>query len=233
METKGNVNIVFHRVLENGEHPRSPYDLSRNFILSLVDKILPLLSEKEFRLRLFFDDGHLSHSEISQELKRNYGLDVVLGIVTDDVGGSGYLASEQLVSLFQSGISIASHGVSHAALGRYENGKVKDSPAGGMYHLMPRGKENILTENEIVYQTVESRKFFEKLGIPVSEFVYPYGIYNDQTKNIVSKAGYVRAYSCDFNIENEKSDALSIPRLVIDSSLPVDGWVDKIGDLVG
>lgn len=232
METKSSINVVFHRVLEDSKLANSPYDLSQEFILSIVYGALAIISNSGSQLKIFFDDAYASHFAISLDLKSKHGLEIVLGIITEDIGGDGFLTLEQITDLYRKGIIVASHSMTHAALGKYKDGRVMDSPTDGVYHSMPRGKESVLTENEIMYQVVESLKYFEKRGIFVSDFIYPYGIYNDQIKNIVSQAGYLKAYSCDFAIQKRESDTFSIPRLVIDDSLSTDEWVDKIGNLI-
>jgi hypothetical protein len=233
MEQKRKLNIVFHKVIAKGEAPSSLYDLDIEFIRLLIKKVGLLLQRTpDTQLQVFFDDGYENHFEVSQQLRNNYELNVTVGVVTDNVGKPGYMTDTQINSLLRDGIVIASHGVSHTALGEYYHNVVRKSPAGGKYRNAPRGRETLLHENEIKYQAIESLRWFREHGINISDFIYPYGIYNQQIQGILVQSGYSRVYACDPRTETAQDNSLALPRVVIDNSLSVDSWVDMLGELV-
>ncbi|PJE64771.1 MAG: hypothetical protein COU90_00690 [Candidatus Ryanbacteria bacterium CG10_big_fil_rev_8_21_14_0_10_43_42] len=228
------LNLVFHQILDIEEKRRSVYDMVEESAIKILETVLVLLHGRGIALRVFLDDGYSRQFGFARVLQERLGLLAVIGIATDDVGVKGYLTRNQVHVLSSSGQRIASHGVSHAALGKYDNDTVMETPSGGIYRNMPKGRIELLSEAEVRYQVVESHRELQRYGVSVSDFIYPYGVYNRTIRNIVENSNlYTTAHTCDIVLETEHSDLFLIPRLVIDNSLPADQWIEKIRTLLG
>lgn len=228
------LNLVFHQILHDEAECQSVYDMHEETALKLLDAISALSHSHRIAQRVFLDDGYSKQFGFARMIQEHLGLRAVIGIATDDVCSEGYLTWNQIEELSLSGQHIASHGVSHAALGRYNNGAVMETPMGGVYRNMPKGRSVLLSETEVWYQVVESYYRLQDHRIVVSDFIYPYGVYNRTIRNIVKNSNlYATALTCDISVETENSDPFAIPRLVIDNSLSLDQWIAKISTLIG
>lgn len=228
------LNLVFHQILDETSEFRSVYDMHKEAALELLDAVSALLHGHGIALRVFLDDGYSNQFEFAHALQERFGLFAVIGIATDDVGTEGYLTWNQVEALSAEGQRIASHGVSHAALGKYDNDTVMETLTGGMYRNMPKGRTALLSEAEVRYQVVESHRRLQQHGVEAGDFIYPYGVYNRTIRDIVQSSRlYTAAHTCDIALETERSDPFVISRLVIDHSLPLDRWVERIRTFIG
>jgi len=228
------LNLVFHQILDDEDERRSVYDVHEEVAIELLKTVSGLLHGRGIALRVFLDDGYSRQFGFARVLQERLGLLVVIGIATDDVGAEGYLGWNQVEALSSRGQHIASHGVSHAALGKYDKDAVMETPTGDMYRNMPKGRIALLSEAEVRYQVVESHRQLQEHRVAVSDFIYPYGVYNRTIRNIVVNSNlYTAAHTCDVALETEHSDPFVIPRLVLDNSLPNDRWAEKILTLKG
>lgn len=117
---------------------------------------------------LTFDDGSESTYSTALPIMQRYGFTGVSYIVLNYVGIPRYMTSDQIRGLYAAGWEIGSHGLSHIDL-----------------TTAARKKEA---------EIVESRKRLEKfLGVPVTSFAYPFGVYDDDALNYVHDAEYIAA----------------------------------------
>ncbi len=222
------LTIVFHSILRD-DPPKSTFDMPWPVAYSIIKSLHEMLPRTGHALQVFLDDGLKGHDRFARLVHKNLNVPTALAIVTGDIGSNGYLTIDDLLHLQRSGIHIASHGVSHAALGKYNNNTVLPTPKGGEYRNMPRGRLNVLSQHEIEYQIQESAQWLTQHHILAPAFVYPYGIYNQDIRMAVERSGYyMQAYSCDPIPQDTTSNPFALPRIVIDSSRTQEEWIQKI-----
>lgn len=128
-------------------------------------KTLPIKS-----VVLTFDDGYQDfYTDVFPILKK-YQAKAVVFVVPNFLDKQNNLSIEQLKELSNSSlIEIGAH---------------------TMNHLYLSGLSSIIVKNEVE----ESKKFIEKIiGKPVVSFAYPYGAFDNETIDIVKKAGFTSA----------------------------------------
>ncbi len=226
------LNIVFHKLVLNEK------ECITEFILNIdkATEIITRIQERKYagqtkfsKLKIYFDDGDNSFMNIFFNNIKELSLenkDIKLAIVTDQVGHKGHLSLKQLKYLKEKNINITSHGVSHAALAIYNNGEILDTPKGGVYRNMTRGRLNQLSEEEVWYQLFESRDWLEKHVGSIDEFVLPYGTYNESTVRIFNRLSkYNFLSTCDNYLDSGKNLR---PRYLITNSKSCAEIIDEI-----
>ena len=117
---------------------------------------------------LTFDDGSETTYSTALPILQRYDFTGVSYVVLNYIGIPRYMTVEQIRGLYAAGWEIGSHGLSHVDL-----------------TSSPRKQEA---------EVSESRKRLEKwLGVPVTSFAYPFGVYDDDSLHYVHLAGYVAA----------------------------------------
>lgn len=113
-----------------------------------------------------FDDGSVEDLTVMKPIFDSYGYKATAFIVTgwmgQTVGGNDYMTAEQLLHLHNAGWEIGSHTVTHL--------NCQTSPIDVVEEEMKQSKEHL-----------------ESLGIPCSNFAYPYGAMNGAAKRISQK----------------------------------------------
>jgi putative peptidoglycan lipid II flippase len=128
---------------------------------------------------LTFDDGYAGFPDHVSPILAEFGFSATIFAIAGRLGGSNewdegpsraLLTAEQLRELAAGGIEIGSHGMTHARL------------AG-----LPHGR--------LVAEVNDSRSILEELtGDPIEGFCYPYGSFDDASREAVRAAGY--EYAC-------------------------------------
>jgi len=217
------INLIFHDIAKSPDM----YDLEEKQFFDLIEAIRKNYQEKNFRI--YFDDGKISANRYANWLKRNTRFPVICAVVAGDVGKPGYLSARQVRKLFQAGIGIASHGFSHAALAVSKSLDDRHTPAAGKYVNSPPGVDQRLSENQVLFQYLESKKLLEKLGLIIEEFVFPYGLYNNDSIIINNKNKiYSILSTCDPQIDNGQSLR---PRILVDKSMTATMLTGEIEQL--
>lgn len=103
-----------------------------------------------------------------------------------------------------------------------------------IYHCMKNGIEIgshtrnhlrfSMTDRETARQEIAiSKKEIEnRLGNAVSSFCYPYGNYDPAVTELVEKAGYRQAVTCNFSFETNRFNLYELPRLGMNRVDPAD-----------
>ena len=127
------------------------------------------------------------------------------------------------------GIKISSHTSSHAALAVYREGKLQGTPLGGIYQNSPWGQGDILSENEILFQLVESKNKLRNNNILTDELVLPHGLYNDTVLRLNYQYGLYKYIStCDEYLDYGE---YLRPRFLIDNERSIKDTIDAIKNL--
>lgn len=118
------------------------------------------------------DDGHREQYYNALPILKKYGATSTFYIYTDVVEKKYPVAMtwDQIKEVRDSGMAIGSHSLTHPNLN-----KIKDY-------------------SKLLKEMTDSKKILEdKVGIKITSFAYPYGIYNDNAIKAVKEAGYTSA----------------------------------------
>lgn len=221
------LNLVFHDIVGKESQIKNRFTVTKDYLDQLLrglskSKVFTISKDSSDKIlvRLFFDDDYKSLFLIAKPVLDKYGIKAKIGVVTQPVNTNHHLSKIELLRLKQEGFEFCSHGVSHAALCIYKKGVLQRTPSGGEYRNTPSEKRKILSEKEVVFQLVESKKQLEDfVNDRVEEFIYPYGLYNDDIVKILeSNKIYKKAYTCDKSLETESCHPFKLPRVLIEYS---------------
>lgn len=132
----------------------------------------------EKTIMLTFDDGTIDHFETVYPLLKKYGFGGVFFIITGEINKGGRLTSEHIKQMFNNGMEIGSHTVSHPYL-------------------------DTLDESEIERQLHLSKQTLEKItGNNVISFAPPGGWFNGKAEKIAHQQGYDFLFSCEIGLND-------------------------------
>lgn len=225
-----NLNICLHNIVERQSDIRSIYDLTSSQLSDLNRHIASRSGDSYDSYTLYFDDGYKSFKDIVSNLDLGINKENVrCAIIVDQIGTPGKLSLDEIKALDTQGYGIDSHGMSHAALAVFENEKLLPTLNGGEYHNSPYGQGEALSEQEVLFQLIESKRTLEgSLNKAIDNFVLPFGLYNNQTIQIITaKTNYRRVLTCHSGIDNGQ---VLVPRLLItqDNLSNIDDLLDDI-----
>ena len=212
--TAASINLTFHDVVGSADELTSPFDST----LESFQGILDLCRRHDLcsRTRLYFDDNHLSlYDLVLDVVDPSEFQEVVVAVPVTSIGEAGKGSSEHIGQASSRGVRFAPHGYSHVRLASYDvHGQRLATPLLGPYadRLAENGRP--LTENEVLFQLVESRGYFTDSAC--SEFVLPYGCYNETTLALNQRLGvYDVLTTADFALDIGQELR---PRLLIEAS---------------
>ena len=227
------LNLIFHKIYKYQTEIKDKYDITYDYYLIIIKEVNNLIKSKKSKFtdyRIYFDDGYDSFKNIvfpNMTILQKHK--TTLAIVTDLIGKNGYLDKKSLECFNKCGITISSHTASHTALAVYKNNKLQNSIKGGIYQNSPSGQGDILTENEILYQFIESKNKLKNCGFKVNELVLPHGLYNDTVIRINYEYGiYAYISTCDEYLDEGQSLK---PRFLIDNERSIADTITSIIDL--
>jgi peptidoglycan/xylan/chitin deacetylase (PgdA/CDA1 family) len=126
------------------------------------------------------DDGHRSTYNAYLKVFKPLHIKPLLAIYTQAIGTRNFLTWDQVSELSREGWEISSHGYSHLPL---TNHRFQNNP------------------DEVLYEILVSKKIIQdKIPKPVRSFIYPYGVYDFSSVEIVKLSGYKYAFGIDRNI---------------------------------
>jgi peptidoglycan/xylan/chitin deacetylase (PgdA/CDA1 family) len=145
---------------------------------------------------LTFDDGYADAFTTALPVLQRYGFTATFYIVSGLVGQPGYMSWEQLVALRDAGMEIGAHTIDH-------------------YDL------TTLDPAESERQILQSKTDLEhRLGIGVTSFCYPVGLYNWSVAEQARAAGYLSAATTRW--DDDYGDLMALPRRRISGGMGVD-----------
>ncbi|MDD5072916.1 MAG: polysaccharide deacetylase family protein [Candidatus Omnitrophica bacterium] len=131
-----------------------------------------------------FDDGYLDNYLNAFPVFKEYKIPATIFVISGSIGKPDFVNAAQMKEMSDAGIDIESHSVTHPFI----EGSTKE------------GFER---------EAVESKKAIEAItGKPVYTFCFPYGGFNDYTRDILRDAGY-------------KAGFVTMPR---DNSIALDAY---------
>lgn len=144
---------------------------------------------------LTFDDGYLDAYSNAFPILQKYGFTATFYIISGFVGKENYMNWQQILELKNSGMNIGSHSFSHPDLSKTSDEKV----------------EREISQSQKTLQ--------DYIGVPITDFCYPAGKYNNRTIEILKKYGYKTATTTKNGIyktvddNTDKNNFYELPRL--------------------
>lgn len=177
-ETGSMLNLVAHDVIASEAERRSEFDLTIEVLKGLIEWLAQL--EIASSIRMYFDDNLRSQLDVINSLAGELSAfaAVVLAVPVTSIGMPGRGSDSDLSSFASlATTSVVPHGYSHVRLASYDAaGQLLPTSIGGPYADQ---STEPLRENEVLFQFVESKE--HSLFQSASEFVLPYGCYNQST----------------------------------------------------
>lgn len=160
-----------------------------------ISAISPLnITDSEFSCALTFDDGYSDSLYVVAPLLSNRNIPFTVFAVANFVEKKrdGFLSPNELKELSRfPGVTIGSHGLTHSNLRLCDNKTLKA-------------------------ELEDSKHYIEDLiGMPVTEFSYPYGMTDMRVRDALQNAGYEFGGCSRFDINNHGRDSLMMNRCEI------------------
>jgi peptidoglycan/xylan/chitin deacetylase (PgdA/CDA1 family) len=143
-----------------------------------------------------FDDAWADNHANALGPLVEHGVPATMFVPSRLLGAPGHMSRRQLSEMAAAGVAIGAHSRSHAAL-----------PACG--------------DAELEAEVRGSREDLEDLlGIPVTRFAYPTGLYNGRVLGAVARAGFRTAVTTDRGWARHRTDPLRLPRSIMEEFDP-------------
>ena len=155
------------------------------------------------RVALTFDDGFRNVWEHALEPLANRGFGAIQFLVANYIGRLNQwemregevreplMDAAQVRDWLHAGHRIGSHSLSHRYLTRLS---IRDA------------REEIVTSK---------KKLEDTFGVPVEDFCYPYGNWNETVRDLVIEAGYRTACAADFGVNTPATSPFSLHRIIV------------------
>ena len=162
---------------------------------------------------LTFDDGHLDAYTDAFPMLKAAGFSGTFGIVTGWVGQPDVVSWDQVREMAGAGMEIVSHSASHPDLGK--------------------------ASDDVVRQQLSASKseLEEKLGLPISFFVYPSGEpfrsgtaqRQAQVVQMVKEAGYKGALTTQWNLLQDPAKPFALNRVRVSGGIDINKFAAGLG----
>jgi peptidoglycan/xylan/chitin deacetylase (PgdA/CDA1 family) len=157
----------------------------------------PLKSEKK-PIILTFDDGYRDAYEKAFPVLKKYKSTGTFFPIVNNIDKSGFVTQKQLLEMKRAGMGFGSHSLSHPNLTTSSDQKNGDE----IY-----GSKNVLEQ---------------RLGITISDFCYPSGIFDQRTVNFITNSGYKTAVTVNNGTNFGTIDPFRLNRINIENETNFD-----------
>jgi peptidoglycan/xylan/chitin deacetylase (PgdA/CDA1 family) len=154
-------------------------------------------------IALTFDDGYEDAFTAALPVLQRYGMSATFYIVSGFVGQPGYMNWEQLGALRDAGMEIGAHTVNH-------------------YDL--RSLDWATADYEIAQSKADLE---QRLGLAVTSFCYPTGLYDGRIEGQVRAAGFANATTTRW--DGDYSNIMALPRRRISGGTALEGFAAIVG----
>ncbi|ARC83825.1 polysaccharide deacetylase family protein [Clostridium argentinense CDC 2741] len=210
--------LYYHSIQKSGENElMMDPELFRSHLQWLKDNNYTSLTMEEFynyikyntpvpekSVVITFDDGYIDNYTNAMPIINEFDFDTTIFMVSDFVGNPNFLTESQLKELEKNKINIESHTANHLDLAKLSEEKQKEELQQSKNRL-----DNLLNEK-------------------VEYVAYPYGSYNDDTKNITREIGYKMGFSTDSGWASGDDDLFSIPRVYMSDFYDMDEFIRRM-----
>ena len=160
-------------------------------VISMQDFIAWRRGEKEIPQKsalITIDDGYVSAYDVAWPILQKFGYPFTMFVYVNYIGFGGKSISwDQLIEMRDAGVDIQSHSWTHQNL----HGKGAGFNKAAAEEIAQMGYEAWLQK-----EIGGSKKHLEKqLGLKISAFAYPYGVYNQKARDAVKAAEYEVAFT--------------------------------------
>jgi hypothetical protein len=214
----GSINLAYHDIVRTPDEVRSAFDVTTDSFAQILEWCRGI--DISGRTRLYFDDNHRSlYDLVLKVVDPADFLEVVAAVPVNSVSKAGRGGISDIDGARAVGVRVAPHGCSHVRLASYDpQGNLLPTPLRGPYADRQTEESRPLTENEVLFQLVESKEYFKQLAS--SEFVLPYGCYNQTTIALNQRlAIYDTLTTADFDIDTGQEIR---PRLTVKAADTAD-----------
>ncbi|MFC4809829.1 polysaccharide deacetylase family protein [Paenibacillus sp. GCM10023250] len=153
-----------------------------------------------------FDDGYANNYAEALPVLQRYGFRATEFLVTNWVGGAGYLSWDEVKTLRGAGWDIMAHTRTHPFLPLHTAGVQRDEIAGSKAAI----------ERE--------------LGTEVTAIAYPYGLRSEETMRLVKQSGYAYAFTFDDGWTEAGQNPYLLKRLFIPGGMGLGAFERKLAD---
>jgi len=154
---------------------------------------------------LTFDDGYLDNYTILYPMLRERRMKATVFLTTGFIGTEGYLNWQQVRRMKEGGIEFGAHTRTHP------NVTILNS------------------EKQRFEEITGSKQEIEKqIKRPVLAFSYPYGFYDDRSKQVVKASGYQYAVSGESGWATPRTEPWSLKRIVVSGYTEIDSFMKKL-----
>lgn len=178
------------------EHHYQSFSLSDFNLISRSDPALkPVI--------ITFDDGYKDAYANAYPILKKYGFTGTFYIIAGSVGDSNYMTWEQIKELYNNGMTIGSHTISHPDLRN-------------------------LSDTELISQLDGSRSLIkDNTSISVTDFCYPAGKYNENVITKLKELGYQTATTVAPGLATQDSSSFELPRYRITNDIEFGSFFNE------
>ena len=155
-------------------------------VISMQDFLAWRRDEKEIPVKsalITIDDGYVSGYENAWPILKKYGYPFTMFVYINYISSGGKsITWDQLAEMRDAGVEIGCHSYSHQNLKGHSPKSAAEI-------------KQLTYEGWLRKELIGSKKVLEdRLGIKVSTFAYPEGVYNEEARKIVKEAGFEAAF---------------------------------------
>lgn len=180
-------------------------------------------------IMLTFDDGFYNYNKFLAPMLNEFGYSATVGVVgdftkfnknTDATPNYTYVDYDDMKALSECGITIANHSASMHYLSNGKKG------------VMPTYGENSVTYRErFKTDTLKMHENLSKIGIKPNVYVYPYGLFNKVSEEVLKELEYSMTLTCTEKVNTVTAGDRECVRLLgrfnRDGRKPIQPLLDK------
>lgn len=151
-----------------------------------------------------FDDGYKGNYEYAYPILKEFKFPATVFVISNYVGGSDFMTTEQIKEMSNNGIQIESHTSKHDDLSK-------------------------LNETEQIETLKNAKTSLEKIiEKPVNFVAYPFGRHNPNTRIAAEKSGYKLGFNLNGNFADRKDNNFNMDRIYVNGNDSLKEFENKL-----